>query len=414
MSNRVCRIARCTSIALLAILPMFASAKISADAIATDKFRTVAEPVPGRYIVVLHATAARLADESASTLPTVAAVAGDIAATHGGQVRHAYERVLRGFAIDADDAALARVLADPRVAHVEEDGVVRGATTQINAPWGLDRVDQRKMPLSKTYTYDGIAANVHAYILDSGIYTGHVDFEGRIGKGISTVTGLPQTIEDCHGHGTHVAGTLGGSHWGVAKGVTLHPVRVLNCSNLGLNSDLIAGLEWVAAKHVKPAVANLSLQGYSWSTDIAVDALIDAGVVVVAAAGNFSSDACNSAPGRVPNAITVASTTSTDARSSFSNFGTCVDLFAPGSGVPSAWIGWPKAWTLLSGTSMATPHVAGAAALHLSTHPDATPAQVAAALIANATPDRVIDAGPGSPNRLLYIPSGGPVIGPGP
>lgn len=414
MLKRLRRTARCLSIALLAALPMLASAQVAVDATAAEKFRTVAEPAPGRYIVVLHATAARLSGESASALPTVAAVAGDIAASRGGRVRHAYERLLRGFAIDADDAALARVLADPRVAYVEEDGVVRGAATQINAPWGLDRVDQRKLPLSTTYSYDGIAANVHAYILDSGINTGHFDFEGRIGKGISTVTGLPQTIEDCHGHGTHVAGTLGGSYWGVAKGVTLHPVRVLNCQNLGLDSDLIAGLDWVAARHVKPAVANLSLQGYSWSTGIAVDALIDAGVVVVAAAGNFSSDACYSAPGRVPNAITVASTTSTDARSSFSNFGTCVDLFAPGSGVPSAWIGGPKAWTHLSGTSMATPHVAGAVALYLSTHPTAKPAEVAAALIANATTDRVVDAGPGSPNRLLYIPSGRPVIGPGP
>lgn len=411
MLNRISRVARRLSIAMLAALPILASAQALAGA---DKFRTVAEPAPGRYIVVLHSSAARLSGESASALPTVATVAGDIAATRGGQVRHVYERVLRGFAIDVDDAALSRVLADPRVAYVEEDGVVRGAATQINAPWGLDRVDQRKMPLSTTYSYDGIAANVHAYVLDSGINTGHFDFEGRIGKGISTVTGLPQTIEDCHGHGTHVAGTLGGSYWGVAKGVTLHPVRVLNCQNLGLDSDLIAGLDWVAAKHVKPAVANLSLQGYSWSTGIAVDALIDAGVVVVAAAGNFSSDACYSAPGRVPNAITVASTTSTDARSSFSNFGTCVDLFAPGSGVPSAWIGGPKAWTHLSGTSMATPHVAGAAALYLSTHPTAKPAEVAAALIADATPDRVIDAGAGSPNRLLYIPSGRPVIGPGP
>jgi serine protease len=406
MLNSACRVARRLSVVLLVALPIIASAQAPAVAAGADKFRTVPEPAAGRYIVVLHRAAARLSGESTYALPSVTAVADEITAAHGGQLRYTYERILRGFAIDADDAALSRVLADPRVEYVEEDGLVRAAATQINAPWGLDRVDQRKMPLSRTYTYSGTASNVHAYILDSGIYTGHFDFEGRIGRGISTVTGLPQTIEDCNGHGTHVAGTLGGSNFGVAKGVTLHPVRVLNCNNSGLNSDLIAGLEWVAAEHVKPAVANLSLQGYSWTTDAAVEGLIDAGVVVVAAAGNFSSDACNSAPGRVPNAITVASTTTSDTRSSFSNFGGCVDLFAPGSDVPTATLGGPKAWTHPSGTSMAAPHVAGAAALHLSIHPNATPAQVAAALIANATPDRVIEAGAGSPNRLLYIPTG--------
>jgi subtilisin family serine protease len=419
MSTRLLHLARCFAVALLAGLPLIASAQIlqgfsihlppaakPAPAVGADKFRTVPEPVVGRYLVVLRPSVAKLSAETASTSPTVAVVAADITATHGGKVMHAYERVLRGFAIDADDETLARLLADPRVEYVQEDGVVRGAATQTNAPWGLDRVDQRNLPLTTTYTYDGIAANVRAYILDSGLYSGHADFQGRIGKGISTVTGLPQTTEDCHGHGTHVAGTLGGSRWGVAKGVTLHPVRVLNCNNSGLDSDLIAGLDWVAAKHIKPAVANLSLQGYSWTTGTAVDALIDSGVVVVAAAGNFASDACNSAPGRVPNAITVASTTITDQRSSFSNFGTCVDLFAPGSDILSASIAGPTASVSFSGTSMATPHVAGAAALHLSTHPNATPAQVAAALIANATPDRVTDAGPGSPNRLLYIPNG--------
>jgi serine protease len=361
------------------------------------EFRTVDRPIEGRYIVAL----------SAKTNPKgsdPAAVAGQIAQDHGVELLRVYRHALRGFAIRADDKALAGLLADPRVAYVEEDGIATLNPVQNGATWGLDRSDQRLLPLSGTYLhkYTG-GAGVHAYVIDSGILPYHSEFTGRMGEGFTAIVDDLGT-SDCLGHGTHVAGTLGGTVWGVAKGVTLHPVRVFGCSSYGSWSDVIAGVDWVAGHRVLPAIANLSLGGGgNTSMDAAVDGLINSGVAAVVSAGNSALDACGFSPARVPDAITVGATMVDDSRPSFSNYGACVDLFAPGQDVTSAWHDGQNARNTISGTSMASPHVAGAAALYLADHPGATPAQVGAAILGAATPNVVVDAGPGSPNRLLYI-----------
>jgi subtilisin family serine protease len=373
------------------------------------EFRTAKHPVDGQYIVVLKDTAASLAGES-NRAARVPMVANDIATRHRANLIRSYDRVLRGFAVKADDAALARLLADPRVAYVEEDGYVRGNPTQANATWGLDRVDQRALPLNTNYTYDTSAAGVHAYVIDSGLLATHTEFTGRVGNGFDAVGG---GTNDCNGHGTHVAGTLGGTTWGVAKGVTIHPVRVLGCDNTGTWAGVIAGIDWVAANRVLPAVANMSLGGgANAAVDTAVANLSNAGVTVVVAAGNGGVDACGTSPARAPAAITVGATDANDARSIWqfgqsSSWGTCLDIFAPGTAITSAWHTGTAATNTINGTSMASPHVAGAAALHLATNPTATPAQVTTALINASTQNVVTDARAGSPNRLLFTLGGG-------
>jgi subtilisin family serine protease len=275
---------------------------------------------------------------------------------------------------------------------------------QTTVTWGLDRIDQRNLPLSTTYACAGDGTGVNAYIVDTGIYAND-DFSARLRTGTSTVPDSGSTV-DCNGHGTHVAGTVGGTKYGVAKNVNLYPVRVLDCSGSGYTSSVVSGLNWVADNAVRPAVVNMSLGGgTSKSLDDAVAALVTAGITVVVAAGNDNSDAANFSPAREPSAITVGSTTSTDARSSFSNYGSVVDIFAPGSSITSAWIGSATATNTISGTSMAAPHVAGAAAVYLGLNTGATPAQVVAALTNAATPNIVGSPGSGSPNLLLYARS---------
>jgi serine protease len=370
------------------------------------EFRTAKHPVDGQYIVVLKDSAATLAGES-NRAARVPAVASQIATTHRANLVRSFDRVLRGFVVKADDAALARLLADPRVAYVEEDGHVSINATQTGATWGLDRVDQRNLPLSGSYTYNTTAAGVHAYIIDTGMLLSHSEYAGRVGNGYDAVT-PGGNASDCNGHGTHVAGTVGGTTYGVAKGVTLHPVRVLDCGGSGTWSGVIDGMNWVATNRVLPAVANLSLGGgANSSVDAAVAGLTNAGVTVAVAAGNSATDACGFSPARAPSAITVGSTTSTDAASSFTNRGTCLDIFAPGSSITSAWHTGTSATNTISGTSMASPHVAGAAALHLASYPSDTPAQVTTALINASTPNVVTNPGAGSPNRLLYTLGGG-------
>ncbi|MBL8264537.1 MAG: S8 family serine peptidase [Xanthomonadaceae bacterium] len=365
------------------------------------EFRTAKNPVQGQYIVVLKDNAASLANER-SSLSRVSIVARDIATKHRAKLVHTYSSVLRGFVAKADDKALARLLADPRVAYVEEDGVVTASATQSPATWGIDRIDQRNLPLSNSYTYDTTASGVHAYIIDTGVLLSHTEFSGRMGNGYDAVTS-GGNANDCNGHGTHVAGTVGGTTYGVAKGVTIHPVRVLGCNGSGTNAGVIAGMDWVTNNHVKPAVANMSLGGgASQSTDDAVARMTNAGVTVAVAAGNSNDNACNYSPARAPSAITTGSTTNTDARSSFSSYGTCLDIFAPGSSITSAWYTSSTATNTISGTSMASPHVAGVAALYLAANPSATPAQVTTAIINAATPNVVTSPGTGSPNRLLY------------
>ncbi|TXI51075.1 MAG: S8 family peptidase [Lysobacter sp.] len=372
----------------------------SATAFAAE-LKTNARPIAGRYIVVLKENAARLSSEAAGKA-RVPNIARALAAGHGAKLLRSYEHALRGFVVDADDRALAKLLADPRVAYVEEDGYADLGATQTGATWGLDRIDQPALPLNGNYIYDTAAANVHAYIVDTGIHPTHSEFVGRLGNGFTAINDGRGT-GDCNGHGTHVAGTVAGTTWGVAKSATVHPVRVFGCGNSGSWSDIIAGIDWVRANHVKPAVANMSLGGpATTSVDDATNNLINAGVTVVVAAGNNSADACGYSPARVPNAITVGATQSDDARSWFSNFGGCLDIFAPGTGITSAWWTGNSATGTIDGTSMASPHVAGTAALYLAYSPAASPAAVRNALVANATAGVVSNAGTGSPNLLLY------------
>jgi serine protease len=379
------------------------SAAIAAAVFATPVFsaelRTSKRPIQGQYIVVLKDNAARLAGERSSAA-RVADVAQRIAAEHNGRLLRSYQQALRGFAIRADDASLAKLLADPRVAYVEEDGIAMPNATQTSATWGIDRIDQRYRPLNGSYTYDFTGAGVHAYIIDTGLNLTHTEFAGRVGGGADFVGG---GVNDCNGHGTHVAGTVAGTTWGVAKSAIVHPVRVFGCSGGSAWSTIIAGIDWVAVNRQLPAVANMSLGGgANASVDAAVDNLINSGVTVVVAAGNDSGDACTKSPARVRRAITVGSTDINDNRSSFSNYGTCVDLFAPGSSITSAWYTSSTASNTISGTSMASPHVAGIAALYLQTNPGASPAAVVVEVVGKSTANVVSNAGPGSPNLFAF------------
>jgi subtilisin family serine protease len=381
------------------------------------EFRTVAKPIKGQYIVVLKPQAASLAGES-SRADRVPVAAKSIAAQYRANLIRSYDRVLRGFVVKADDKALAALLADPRVAYVEQDGIAMPGTIQTGATWGIDRIDRRLLPLDTWYTYDTTGAGVHAYVIDTGLNVTHNEFTGRVGAGADFIGG---GVNDCNGHGTHVAGTLGGTTYGIAKAVTIHPVRVFGCSGGSPWSTIIAGMNWVAANHVAPAVVNMSLGGGgNTSADAAAANLVTAhGLTVVVAAGNSNADACGFSPARQPLMITVGATDANDARSIWpfgqaSNWGTCLDWFAPGTAITSAWIGSNTATNTINGTSMAAPHVAGAAARYLQTYPAATPAAVRAGLhnannvfggLGAPTWPGVANRGAGSPNELMHYGS---------
>lgn len=391
------------------------------------------ELIPNQYIVVLNKSAlpASLAKLALNDL-----VQSTLVQVGGGVVLHQYGAALTGFSarITANQAAaLARL---PYVKLVEQDQVMKASATQTGATWGLDRIDQRNLPMDEKYIYrDQAGAGVNVYVIDTGLKASHSEFTGRVGAGrnfapnndgligsfipggivpINTAafdfgTGLfdggtdADDTTDCNGHGTHVSGTAVGTSYGVAKQATIHSVRVLGCSGSGSNTDVVAGVDWVAANAVKPAVGNMSLGGGdSDALDAAVQGVIDSGVAMAVAAGNDSANACSGSPNKLPAAITVGSTDNDDGVSSFSNFGACVDLFAPGGSITSADYSDDNGSTVLSGTSMASPHVAGAVALILGQTSSATPAAVLSTLIGNATPDKLTAQGAGSPNLLLY------------
>jgi len=383
-------------------LSMFLSSPVKSEGgkkgIGTEnaKLRRTANKIENNYIVVLDEKV--IGERGRFSIAPY--VAQEMVATHHGQLKHLYQHAINGFAVEMTPEEAEALSQDFRVAYVEEDGIVTVDTTQSNPPWGLDRIDQRNRPLSGTYTYNWTGSGVRAYVIDTGIRTTHTQFGGRASNVFDAFGG---SGADCNGHGTHVSGTIGGSTYGVAKSALLRGVRVLDCNGSGSNSGVIAGVDWVTNNHINPAVANMSLGGGASSAlDTSVNNLANSGVPIAVAAGNSNVDACGTSPARAANAITVGATTTTDARASFSNFGTCLDLFAPGSGILSSWFSSDTATATLSGTSMASPHVAGVAALYKQFSPGASSTTVRNAIVNNATTNVVTSAGTGSPNRLLY------------
>ncbi|CAM5229099.1 S8 family peptidase [Streptomyces aurantiogriseus] len=329
----------------------------------------------------------------------------DLIKEYGGTVKKTFGAALNGYTATLSAAEAKRLAADPAVATVEQDQTVHVAdTTQSSAPWGLDRIDQTSLPLSGTYTYpDNGGSGVTAYVIDTGVRITHSQISGRATNGYDAVDG-DNVAQDGNGHGTHVATTIAGTTYGVAKKAKIVAVRVLNNSGSGTTAGVIAGIDWVTANHSGPSVANMSLGGgVSTTLDAAVRRSIASGVTYAVAAGNSSTTASSSSPARVTEAITVGATTSTDAKASYSNYGSALDIFAPGSSITAGWYTSDTATNTISGTSMATPHVAGAAAIYLASHTSATPAQVATALVNGSTTGKVTSAGTGSPNRLLKI-----------
>ncbi|MBA2706366.1 MAG: S8 family peptidase, partial [Gemmatimonadaceae bacterium] len=349
--------------------------------------------IPDQYIVVFKD---HVADVRGSAEALVQA--------KGGELHHTYESGIKGFSGKMTAAAAASLKNHPDVAYVEQDQRVSMTGTQSGATWGLDRVDQANLPLNGTYSYATTGSGVNAYIIDTGVLTTHVEFGGRAFGGFDAI-GDGYGPTGCHWHGTHVAGTVGGSTVGVAKDVRIYSVRVLDCAGSGTNSGVIAGIDWVTANRVLPAVANMSLGGgYSQATNDALQRSVNAGVTYVVAAGNSTADACSYSPSSAPSALTIGATTSLDAQATYSNFGSCVDLNAPGTAIYSATNTNNTAMGTSSGTSMASPHVAGSAALYLETNPGASPATVASAVIDLATPGVLSGIVGGSPNKLLRTP----------
>jgi subtilisin family serine protease len=386
---------------------LFALSLSAAEAATPRVILNASATAPARYLVVLN--------DNEEILFT----ADELTARHGGHVSHLFRRSLHGFIVETSETTALKMANDPRVKYVEQDSTTSGGSssgqpvslaTQSAPPWGLDRIDQRDLPLDQRYTYNATGAGVTAYIADSGINSTHVEFGGRVRRGYNFSTTLPP--DDCNGHGTHVAGIVGSSLHGVAKSVNLVSIRVLDCQNRGFVSDMVAGIDWAIGDHQsgQPAVMNVSMytDSPSVSFDAAIAAAVSDGITVCVLAGNgtannsVATDACSISPARVTSAITVSATDMNDMRWSGANFGNCVDLFAPGAQIESTWYSSTTAVAFDTGTSMATAFATGAAALYVQNHTNASPATVAAALIASASLNKVGDAGAGTPNRLLF------------
>lgn len=345
------------------------------------------------YIVVFKDSTGKSVDELASS----------IANEHKASIKRKYKHAIKGISISVPDQAIKGLSHNPNVAYIEADFNQLDVTSTVSS-WGLDRMNQRNLPLNNAYSSSATGTGVHAYIMDSGIRSTHNEFTGRIGNSVDYVN---EGSEDCLGHGTHVAGTVGGSTYGVATDVTLHDVKFITCQNTTTLTRVLNGVDWIAANHIQPAVANFSWRFASSSVSNAVTGLINLGVSVVVAGGNNNGDACNQIPASVPTAITVGATEIDDDRSTFSNYGTCLDVFAPGTGITSATNTSNTSSGNKNGTSMAAPHVAGVAALYLEDNPTDTPAQVHTAIVNNATLNKVNNPGTGSPNKLLHSTFGG-------
>ncbi|MGP3982587.1 S8 family serine peptidase [Streptomyces sp. KR80] len=381
----------------------------------------VASPAAGTEGRILNAGAPGAIKDSYIVILDEAAAEADsakgraLAKRFSAKIERTYRAALNGYAVELSEAQAKKLAGDPAVESVVQNRTFSISGTQPNPPsWGLDRIDQKSLPLNNSYTYpDSAGSGVTAYIIDTGVRISHSDFGGRAGYGYDAVDN-DNTAQDGHGHGTHVAGTVAGSSYGVAKKAKVVGVRVLNNQGSGTTAQVVDGIDWVTDNAVKPAVANMSLGGgVDTALDTAVRNSIASGITYAVAAGNSNANASNYSPARVSEAITVGSTTNTDARSSFSNYGSALDLFAPGSSITSAWNTNDTATNTISGTSMAAPHVAGAAALYLADNPSSTPAQVSSALTAAASTGVVTSPGTGSPNRLLNV-AGGSSQPPGP